>query len=321
MNDIEEAMSAIWLDKSAEPETREAAKRVLQREHERQTRHERADRYLPDDILPVDREFEELCRVVTEEGRQKAAKSHVTIVGQVRDCGGVLPVSLHRLSLFSRLFAGCGMVFVENDSKDGTKEMLKAFAAANPENVVVNCRNYGYKKLAGFEPKRVKRYAAFRNKCKALAKQHFPETDYVLVVDLDPWGGWSLMGLINGIGWLERIPTAAGMASLSLYEASLEGGGSTWLHYDLWALRAYRWRHQFEPWMPYWLPSPGAPPVRVLSAFGAAAIYRPKAFFACDYESIDGDIEHAGLHKQMQQKGWEMYLNPSQRVVMHWLTE
>jgi len=65
VNEIEEKMSAIWMDEDAEPETREAAKRVLEREHERQTRHERADRYSPDDVLPLEPEFAELYRVVT----------------------------------------------------------------------------------------------------------------------------------------------------------------------------------------------------------------------------------------------------------------
>jgi hypothetical protein len=70
-----------------------------------------------------------------------------------------------------------------------------------------------------------------------------------------------------------------------------------------------------------WLPPAGCEPIRVFSAFGAAALYRPEAFYRCAYESIDGDIEHSGLHRAMAKAGWEIYLNPAQRSLMLWLTE
>jgi hypothetical protein len=58
-----------------------------------------------------------------------------------------------------------------------------------------------------------------------------------------------------------------------------------------------------------------------LSAFGAAAIYKAEPFFACKYESINGDIEHAGLHNNMIAKGWSIWLNPAQRTLMQWTPE
>jgi hypothetical protein len=37
--------------------------------------------------------------------------------------------------------------------------------------------------------------------------------------------------------------------------------------------------------------------------------------------SIDGDIEHVGLHRAMCAAGWDFYLNPSQRTLMHWIPD
>jgi len=74
-------------------------------------------------------------------------------------------------------------------------------------------------------------------------------------------------------------------------------------------------------WKTAWLPPPGCPPIRVFSAFGAAALYRPEAFFECQYRSIDGDIEHSGFHRDMIERGWEIYLNPAQRSLMQWVPD
>jgi hypothetical protein len=93
-------------------------------------------------------------------------------------------------------------------------------------------------------------------------------------------------------------------------------------HYDTWALRLHGWTSRIVAIeKSLWLPPAGCEPIRVFSAFGAAALYRPEAFFRCAYESIKGDIEHSGLHHAMAKAGWEIYLNPAQRSLMLWLTE
>jgi hypothetical protein len=146
--------------------------------------------------------------------------------------------------------------------------------------------------------------------------------DYVIAIDLDPWGGWDDDGVMSSLAWLSRLPNAAGMASTSLYEATLGDGASKWLHYDIWALRLWGLAPRWDGYLPFWLPPPGAPPVPVRSAFGALVVYRPTPFFACTPKSIDGDIEHVGLHREMQERfGMGMYLNPASRTVMHWKPE
>ena len=277
----------------------------------------------PDKVLPVDHEFAAQYADVTCEGATIAARSKVVFVGMARQIGGILPMTLGRILDLSKHFKSTCVVIVENDSTDSTKEILSAFAAENPKTVVVDSQDLGRPHLRGFEPNRVQAYAEYRNRGRELAKEHFGDADYVIVVDLDAWGGWSAHGLINGIGWLDRIKDAACMASTSLFQhpGNFVDGKQAWCHYDQWAFRWHGWKARMEAWFTFWLPPPGAHPIRVLSAFGAAAIYKAEPFFACKYESVDGDIEHSGLHRNMIEKGWSVWLNPAQRTLMHWMPE
>ena len=317
--DIAQELHDLAGQEGVDEDTRDMAESLSAYERERAT--VRADKYTPDEVLPVDPEFRALYGLYHGIGRNWAAKSHITIVGQVRDCAGVLPVTFMRLAKIVEPFADWGMCIVENDSSDATKAMLTKLRDDNPGRVALSMTDYDWPKLAGFEAERVQRYAKFRNEGRLMSREHFPQTDYVLVVDFDAWGGWSVEGIINGIGWMVMTPQAACMASLSLFQHEFFSTGPGWGHYDTWALRVHQWTNKLTPWKTFWLPPVGCEPIPVLSAFGAAAIYRPEPYWRFPYESIDGDIEHAGLHRHMIRAGWQVRLNPAQRTLMHWLTE
>jgi hypothetical protein len=277
----------------------------------------------PDTVLPVDREFAAQFVDVTAEGLRIAGTSKVVIVGMARNIGAILPVSFERLAQFTHLFRDWGMVVVENDSTDSTRDELRKFQAAHPDRVKAVIQDLGRPHYSGFEAARVQAYAEYRNQYREIAAATHPDADYILAVDLDPWGGWSIHGLVNGIGWLGRISDAACMASTSLFQhpGMLLDGKPAWSHYDQWGFRAYGWGQRFEPWFNLWLPPPGAHPVEVYSSFGAAALYRAKPFFEHAYRSIEGDIEHVGLHRSMREAGWRIFHNPAQRTLMHWMTD
>jgi len=279
----------------------------------------RLDEFGPDSVLPVDEEFAEEFAVAVRDGREIASESSVVFVGMARQIADVLPVTIHRLEEIGACFRDWGAVVVENDSTDGTKDVLASWRDARSGRVVVDCRDLGRDHLHGFERLRVERYAEYRNRYREIAATSFPRADYVIAVDLDPWGGFSLDGVMHSLAMFGEHPHAGCMASTSLYRARTDSGKLTWAHYDLWALRMYGPRIRFEPWQPLWLPPPGAPPIRVVSAFGALATYRARPFYDAEYRSTDGDIEHVGLHLSMAASGWQCYLNPASRVVMHWL--
>lgn len=275
----------------------------------------------PDSVLPVDHEFATLYADVVCEGQAAAAKAKVVIVGMGRDIADILPTSIERLEAIARHFGDWAAVIVENDSTDGTKEILAAWAERHPDRVTIDSKDIGRPRLRGFEGDRVRAYAEYRNTYRKIAAELHPDADYILAVDLDPIGGWSPHGILNGIGWLQRVPDAACMASTSIFQHPQiqRDGQAVWAHYDQWAFRAYGYAQRFDAWFLFWLPPPGAPPVEVYSSFGACAIYRAKPFFDCQYVSINGDIEHVGLHKAMRDGGWRIFHNPAQRTLMHWL--
>ena len=275
----------------------------------------------PETALPVDREFAAQFMDVTAEGMKIAANAKVVVVGMARNIGAMLPVSFERLSKFTRLFRDWGMVVIENDSTDSTRDELRKFQSQHPDRVTVLIQDLNRPHYSGFESARVEAYAEYRNQYRTIAAEKHPDADYVLAVDLDPVGGWSIHGLVNGVGWLGRIPEASCMASTSIFQhpGMLMDGKPPWAHYDQWAFRAYGWGQRFEPWFSFWLPPPGSHPIEVYSSFGAAAVYRAAPFFSHEYSSDAGDIEHVGLHRAMRRNGWRIFHNPSQRTLMHWI--
>ena len=316
--DIAQELSDLASSDGVDAETQAAADALAKFDRQRT---ERSDRYLPDEVLQVDDEWRELYQQRVLEGIEFAARSHVTICGMARNIAGILPVTISRLKTITDHFSSWGVAIVENDSTDDTKAVLASLEEQNPGRVVCHMQDYNWPHLHGWEPERVQRYAMLRNTYREMARDHWPHSDVVLCVDLDCWGGWSIEGLLNGLGWLNHKKSAACMASTSLFQHQFFSDGPAWGHYDCWALRVHGWKHVLTPWKTFWLPPVGAPPIKVFSAFGAAALYRPEAFFKHAYESIDGDIEHAGLHRSMIEDGWKIYLNPAQRSLMHWLTE
>jgi len=171
----------------------------------------------PDVASPVDFEFGALFADVTCEGALLASKWKVAIVGLARDIAGVLPKSIERIENTAKHFGDWRAFVIENDSTDGTKDLLRSWATEEPEHVVVQLVDNGRPHLHGFERERVMALADYRNRCRDLVQEHYPQADYVIVVDLDAWGGWSIHGVINGIGWHGRMPQAGCMASVSLF--------------------------------------------------------------------------------------------------------
>lgn len=275
----------------------------------------------PDVALPVDFEFAGVYADATCEGALVAARSKVAFVGLARDIAGILPASIDRIKETAKHFADWRAFVIENDSTDGTKDILQLWAMDDPRHVVVHLHDNGKPHLRGFERERTVAMADYRNRCRELVRQHYPEADYVIVVDLDAWGGWSLHGLINGIGWHERLPKAACLASTSLFKhsGSIIDGKYPWCHYDNWAYRWLGWTPRIGPWFTFWLPPPGCPPLEVNSAFGGLGIYKTAPYLEAEYSGAD--CEHVPFHRRMKEKGWSIYLNPAQRCVMTWLAE
>jgi len=316
--DIESRMDAIAKDETMPEKTRHIA--AMLAKHREPTPVATFRDEAVNVEVPIDPEFAAVYMDAWAHGVSVAGRSKVVIVGMARDVERQLPSTFEFIRRVGRQFREWAAVIVENDSTDNTKAMLQGFAAENQGHVTVECRDFGRERLRGFEEVRVQRYAEYRNRYSDIARELHPDADYVLAIDTDP-ESMSSHGVINGLGWLDSFDDAAGMASLSLYQAKVLNNvpGPQWCHYDQWAFRWQGWSTRMAPWFVLWIPPPGAPPIRVLSAFGAGCLYRAKPFYAARYASINGDIEHVGLHAAMHQAGWNLYLNPAQRSLMHWM--
>jgi hypothetical protein len=155
--------------------------------------------------------------------------------------------------------------------------------------------------------------ATCRERYRTHVLSHFPNYDFVIVVDTDLRGGWSYDGVANTFGhddWdfvgsngiLRRLTPTFPVT----YDVR---------QYDTWALRYAGRDKAYQPWqMDGAVHNPGEPLVPVWSCFGGLGVYSMAAFRAANYGG--NDCEHVELYRQMRAAGHSrLFLNPSQIVL------
>lgn len=284
----------------------------------------------PEDFWIVEEEYKSSYEQHCRWGYEKAQRSRICIVGIARTA---MPHLENTLALVDELvspFHEKAFFVYENDSEDDTPKVLGDFASARPW-VVVESETLKVADERGFEPGRTLRLAMCRNRCRRWVEENFSSANYVLVLDLDPHGGFSTVGILNSIGWLSdhessehRLPCAGGMASYSLFCRDQGDGTAGIAHYDAWAMRLNWWEDRREmpggmQWAHMLLPPVGSPPFPINSAFGGACLYKMQAYMAGEYSGIGAngqpDCEHVPFHLSLRNRGWQMYLNPGSRYV------
>ncbi len=114
-----------------------------------------------------------------------AKSKSVVITGACRDSAAYLSRSLPNIKALGEAFKEWHGVFFENDSKDGTRQILEQFAAENPS---VTIRTPTYKSDAPpdyIQAYSSERLALIRQEALDYIRAHHVDTDYVLVVDMD----------------------------------------------------------------------------------------------------------------------------------------
>ena len=283
---------------------------------------------LPSHLLwplePFAASFAERC----DEGRARLETARVAFVGLARNCGVRLAQNLGAVKHLAEQCGSWQLHIESNDCEDQTLEVLADFASRHRQ------ATFHYQMLGrGHHPgefggRRTIALAEYRDNCQRWVRACAADSDYVVVIDWDMWGGWSQHGLLNGLGWLVELPGAYGTASVSLFEHDF-GNGPQWAHYDLWALRGVgqaecyfdTYQNGYGGWGYGWQPPVGSPPVLVSSAFGGMAIYRTDAYLKGTYDGTS-DCEHVAFHKGIAQAtGQHLYLCPAMRTLMSWLPE
>lgn len=274
----------------------------------------------PEQFWAVEPAYKESYAAAVAAGRRLARASRVNIVGIARNA---MPQIGNTMALIDELRRGFNVsrTFVyENDSTDGTTEFLAD--AAKRLKIDVRSERLGLEDTRGFERSRTERLAAARTKCQEWVRAGGYEADYTVVLDMDPAGGFSVDGVFNSAWQLSKNPVyqgrkAGAMASYSLWVKQKGETEFEMAHYDAWAARPLcYWEDRREAagglaWFSLFLPPVGSDVVPMNSAFGGLCVYRTDAYLSGVYAG--GDCEHVALHKSMQEKGFQLYLNPGCR--------
>ena len=220
-------------------------------------------------------------------------------------------------------------IIVENDSTDGTKELLLDLAAKNPKIIALTHQENQPSAIThgSHSNKRFHIMAYWRNKyleeCK---KPEYDAFDYVCVLDLDHTVGTTVSALRTcfetNTDW-DMISANGRNARYLTPELSLVMYALNDYYYDRVAFRDMNYqrikghapmktkedRQDASLKIPFFDPKkPGLIPIT--SAFGGMCVYRKKALTSAKYDGYD--CEHICLHDKMIDQGFtKMFIHPN----------
>ncbi|MBU0467606.1 MAG: glycosyltransferase family 69 protein [Candidatus Omnitrophica bacterium] len=250
----------------------------------------------------------------------------VAICAIVRDCEKSLKKNIPVINKLKSCFRESHIVVVENDSNDGTKDLLLKWSQS-VENVHVISEDIGSQNMPEVEGNvppwfachRIKLMASYRNKYMEFIDKSNWELDYVIVVDLD-FRHLSIDGISNSFGqdinW-DAITSNGKIKDKYGYK-----------YYDTYAFREigdtsvqteesiYTYQNLLSDL------DIGMIMFRVSSAFNGLAIYKAEAIKGLKYRcelnddlKVESVCEHVTLHQDMASRGNDLiYVNPSQLV-------
>lgn len=260
-------------------------------------------------LCPVQHQQDYATRTIM--GKQIAKNSSVLICTIMRNIDKILPYTLARIEATRELFAKSHVYIYENDSVDGTKDIINSI---DPKDGYT--RDMDVIKPPKFtDMKSIERrtiMANARNKYLEFAREYCAKNlvDYIIILDADLLGGWSYHGLLNSLG--QRNWDIIG--SNSIYYVEHEGKWHR-LFYDSWAFRPLDHPEALsDSEANLFSFNRGEPMIEVNSCFGGLAIYKPY-FLSEEINYTNEDCDHPTLHNELVKRGYKIYLNPSQITV------
>lgn len=288
---------------------------------------EEIEAHRPDVLLPPDAEFAEDYVRRAKYGRHIAADCSVALVAICRNALPWLPMTLQLVEQTGAMFGEWSAYIFENDSTDGTKDVLATWADGQQRQVSLN-ENGRPHLCHTIDQERTHALAEYRTACQRWVRQGEP-SDYVIVFDTDPWGGWSVDGVATSIAEMAIDDSWYGLASFSWCEMDIAGQPFP-AHYDAFAARLNHWQRRDQQWLHHWKPPVGSPPVEFRSAFGQLAVYRTQRYLQGTYSGED--CEHVTFHRSIERYAsfdegdyyhgpsyTRLGLNPSSRCVSFWV--
>ena len=225
----------------------------------------------------------------------------VLICAIVKNAAKNLHLNLHYARETCKAFAKAHIVIYENNSTDGTKEILKSQKSSEltvisedllPKQVRTESKIWTYQEVTGSDhPCRIEQISKARNKVlEEINQKKYDDYDFVLWVDFDS-KGWEVAPLVKALQYKDQWDVCYGNSNP---------------YYDFYALRTeenpfgpeilgqYWWNHlpqgKFNPltWLKKKFPSPKKVPQfkPVLSAFNGIGLYHKRIFrdFIFDFQ-------------------------------------
>lgn len=261
-----------------------------------------------------------------EIGRQRASEQRIVIAGLAMNISERASNQVKRAGLIGAFFKDYRVVVFENDSTDGTREVIEEISKSDHHVELVPCCdmgscgcNLGEKRATENAPSRIEKMALYRNKLLTHILARYSDYEYVLMVDLDAEGYVSLDGLFHTLSYDKwdaiasngqfPLPSSFGF-STATYD------GLAYLdrddEYDVPDRNAssvvFPWVKQNYRVMTHsGLFKRDTSLVPVKSAFNGAAIYRLNRLQHARYGAVT-NCEHIDLHREMNSEN--IFINP-----------
>lgn len=268
-----------------------------------------------------EREYKNLVTM----GYEKMRSSRIVICGLARDLGTHVVSITKRIDQTGKLFKDYKVLIFENDSSDGTRQALQQWQETNSHVHLIECDVkdciFGDKPMYHYgvtSNNRISRMAYFRNEYLKIVQKNYKKFDYMMVLDFDLKGPWSLDGIAHSIAQDNWDAIAAyGMHALF---GTL---GSLYVLYDAQAYvpqdKAYEAMETKQDIVQNYVNmnfydlynvKKCDPLVPVKSSFSGLALYKIPSIKNAWYQP--GICEHIGFHKHMTKNGHgNIFINPS----------
>lgn len=251
---------------------------------------------------------------VLDKGSREMQKHKVVFLGITRDNAPDLPMTMRHIEEIGKYFKDYRVIVFENDSKDGTKLILKLWKHVNRKVKIISENFYNKKRPS------IQFLAQLRNKCLAtLSEAAYDDFDIIILIDMDMKFGIDIRGIVHSFNVIDQWDM---VCSNGIFNSRGQ-------MYDAFAFRNSEFPYSPKEFYAKFnddyerkcMPniqkaySPQSQLVPVESCFGGLAIYKRNIFKGCQYDLQVDDCEHVYLHKCMRKKHKaRMFMNPAQLI-------
>lgn len=260
-------------------------------------------------------------------GVERAKDKRIVVAGLLQNAADQVPDLIARCQKLVSYFKDYRIVVLENNSTDGSRDELLAWAArdhrvkvlcqnpyiANADECLINASSSNVKDKSPM-PDRIRKMATLRNIYIAHVGHYYKDFDYLCVMDMDLEGELFVDGFLHSVRLLDN-PKVDGVACNGMIRAD----DDSFYYYDSFAyveqhdppfLNDMSEKSEHDNYVHIYMTQLYCSqmiPDRVRSAFGGCVLYKldPALRARYDFSQNSFVCEHTYFHKDMR-----VYVNP-----------